>query len=197
MASPHYHPGMLDPLTEAVATLYERAIDRVLLTPERVTTAAEGRALLAAQERHEALAEQIQKVVVLAVPVARAVAAGARFTRVPWVLVSSTALSIGLTVRAGVREVQVLASLLAHRLEQATGHPPDRALVEKLTIELYLAPKKTPDVSDRRLRAGRLVRRWIFRGAFGRETRKDAGRALDQAERLDLHALAAQWRNVT
>jgi hypothetical protein len=188
---------MLEPLTDAISTLYERAIDRVLLTPERVTTAAEGKALLAAQESHEPLAEQIQKVVVLAVPVVRAVAAGARFTRVPWVLVSSTALSIGLTVRAGVREVQVLGSLLAHRLEQATGRPADRALVEKLTIELYLAPKRVPDLSDRRLRTGRLIRRWIFRGAFGRETRKDAGRALDHAERLDVGALAARWTNVT
>jgi hypothetical protein len=184
---------MLDELTDAVSSLYERALDRVLVTPERVTTAAEGKALLARQESHEALAEQIQKVVVLAVPVVRAVAAGARFTRVPWVLVSSTALSIGLTVRAGVREVQVLGSLVAHRLEQATGRPADPALVKKLTLELYLAPKRVPDVSDRRLRPGRLVRRWIFRGAFGRETRKDAGRALDQAERLDVRALAARW----
>jgi len=176
---------MLDPLTEAVATLYERALDRVLLTPERVHTAAEGKALLARQESHEALAEQIQKVVVLGVPIVRALVAGARITRVPWVLVSSTALSIGLTVRAGVREVQVLGSLIAYRLEQATGRPADPALVKKLTLELYLAPKKTPDLSDRRLRAGRLIRRWIFRGAFGRETRKDAGRALDRAERLD------------
>lgn len=184
---------MLEPLTEAVATLYERAIDRILLSPERVRTAAEGKALLARQESHEALAEHIQRVVVLAVPVVRAVVVGARFTRVPWVLVSSTALSIGLTVRTGVREVQVLGSLVAHRLEQVTGRPPDAALVKKLTIELYLAPKKTPDLSDRRLRPGRLVRRWIFRGAFGRETRKDASRALDHAERLDLRPLAARW----
>jgi hypothetical protein len=184
---------MLDELADAVSSLYERALDRVLVTPERVTTAAEGKALLARQESHEALAEQIQKVVVLAVPVVRAVAAGARFTRVPWVLVSSTALSIGLTVRAGVREVQVLGSLVAHRLEQATGRPADPALVKKLTLELYLAPKRVPDVSDRRLRPGRLVRRWIFRGAFGRETRKDASRALDQAERLDVAGLASHW----
>lgn len=184
---------MLEPLTEAVSALYERAIDRVLLTPERVTTAAEGRALLARQESHEALAEQIQKVVVLAVPVVRAVAAGARFTRLPWVLVSSTALSVGLTVRAGVREVQLLGSLVAHRLELATGRPADPALVKKLTIELYLAPKRDPDVSDRRLRPGRLVRRWVLRGAFGRETGKDAGRALDRAERLDLRPLVARW----
>jgi hypothetical protein len=92
-----------------------------------------------------------------------------------------------------VREVQVLGSLVAHRLEQATGRPADPALVKKLTLELYLAPKRVPDVSDRRLRPGRLVRRWIFRGAFGRETRKDASRALDQAERLDVAGLASRW----
>jgi hypothetical protein len=188
---------MPEALADAISNLYERAIDRVLLRPERVRTAAEGKALLAAHESHEAFAEQIQRVVVLAVPVVRAVAVGARFTRVPWVFVSSTALSISLTVRAGVREVQVLGSLLAHRLEQATGRPADPALVKKLTIELYLAPKRTPALSDRRLRPGRLVRRWIFRGALGRETRKDAGRALDQAERLDLRPIAERWAELT
>ena len=70
---------MLEQLAEAVSTLYERAIDRVLLTPERVTSAAEGRALIASQESHEALAEQIQKVVVLAAPVVRAYSVGGEF----------------------------------------------------------------------------------------------------------------------
>ena len=43
-------------LVEAVSALYERAIDRMLVASERVTSAAEGRALLASEEGTEALA---------------------------------------------------------------------------------------------------------------------------------------------
>ena len=129
----------------------------------------------------------------LAVPVLRTVARGARFTRVPWVLVASTAVSVALTVRTGVREVQVLGSLVAHRIEEATGEPADPALVKKLTVELYLAPKRVPELSDRRLRLGRLVRRWVLSGALGRDTGKAATRALETADRLDVRPLVDRW----
>ena len=56
--------------------LADAAIDRVLLTGERVTSAAEGRGLLAGEAETEALADNIQRVVVLAVPVIRTVARG-------------------------------------------------------------------------------------------------------------------------
>jgi len=69
----------------------------------------------------------------------RILARGARFTRVPWVLVASTSVSLTTTIRAGVREVRVIGSLLAHRLEQETGAAADPALVKKLAVELYLA----------------------------------------------------------
>ena len=111
------------PLVDAISSLYEHAIDRLLLTPDRVTSAAEGKRLLAADDGTEVMADQVQRVVVLAVPVVRTLARGARFTRVPWVLVATTAFSIASTLRTGVREVQVLGSLLAHRLEQADGPP--------------------------------------------------------------------------
>jgi hypothetical protein len=177
----------------SVSSLYDRAIDRTLSSPERVTSAAEGKALLASTEGGEEFAEQIQRVVVLAVPVLRAVARGARFTRIPWVLVASSTVSVGLAVRAGVREVQVLGSLIAHRIEQATGRPADPRLVKKLTVELYLEPKRAPDLSARRLRLGRLLRRWVVRGAIGRGTGKSASRALDRAETLELGPLIRQW----
>jgi hypothetical protein len=86
-------------LVEAVGSLVDAAIDRVLLTGERVTSAAEGRRLLAGEAETEALADNIQRVVVLAVPVIRTVARGARFTRVPWVMVASTTVSVGIAVR--------------------------------------------------------------------------------------------------
>jgi hypothetical protein len=183
-------------LVEAVGKLADKAIDRVLLTDERVTSAAEGKRLLAGKEDTEALAGDIQRVVVLAVPVIRRLARGARLTRVPWVMVASSAVSIGIGVRTGVRELQVLASLVAHRLEQAGGAPSDPALVKKLAIDLYLHPKRTPHLADNRLRLVRLTCKWVLSGAFGRKTSKRATKALDAAERLDASALNAHWTAV-
>ena len=184
-----------DALVETVGGLADRAIDRVLLTGEPVTSAADGKRLLASQADTEAFADDIQRVVVLAVPVVRTVARGARFTKVPWVMVASSAVAIGVAVRTGVRELQVLSSLVAHRLE-AEGVPSDPALVKKLAIDLYLAPKRTPRLSDDRLRLVRLTRKWVFSGAFGRKTSKRAAKALDAAERLDAAALSGRWEAV-
>ena len=131
-------------LVEAVEGLADAAIDRVLLTGERVTSAAEGRRLLAGEAETEALADNIQRVVVLAVPVIRTLAHGARFTRVPWVMVASTTVSVGIAIRTGVRELQVIAALVAHRLETVHGVQPDPALVKRVAVELYLDPKHAP-----------------------------------------------------
>ena len=100
--------------------------------------------------------------------------------------VASSAVSIGVTVRNGVRELQALAALLAHRFEQETGSAPDPALLRKLTVELYLKPRRAPEVSDVGLPLARLARRWIVSGALGRKTRKNTDKALDAAERLHL-----------
>ena len=67
-----------------------------------------------------------------------------------------------------------------------TGAPADPALVKKLAVELYLAPKRKPDVARLDLPLARLVRKWLFRGVFGRDTRRAAEKALDAAEQLDL-----------
>ena len=98
-------------------------------------------------------------------------------------MVASSAVSIGIAVRTGVRELQVLASFVAHRLEQATGAPSEPALVKKLAIDLYLDPKRTLHLADERLRLLRLTRQWVLSGAFGRKTSKRTTRALDAAER--------------
>jgi hypothetical protein len=182
-----------DALADAVASLYDSAIDRMLASPHRVRSAAEGRGLLASDEGGEALADQVQRVAVIAVPLVRTFARRAWLPTVPWALVASTSVSVGVAVRTGVREVRVLGSLLAHRIEQATGEPADPDLVKKLAIELYLAPKRRPDLADRRLRAGRLVRRWVFRGVLGRDTVKTAVKALEAAERLEVRPLVAAW----
>jgi hypothetical protein len=175
-----------DALVEAVATLYEQAMSRMLTRSERVTSAAEGLALLARHEHGEEFADDVQRLAVLAIPVIRMVARGARLTRVPWALLVSTALSVGLTLRTGVRELQVVGSLVAHRLEEATERPADPRLVKKLAVELYLHPRRTPNLSRRGLGVHRLVRTWVLRGAFGRSTGKAARKALEAAERLDV-----------
>ncbi|MEO5632630.1 hypothetical protein [Gaiella sp.] len=180
-------------LVEAVDGLADAAIDRVLLTGERVTSAADGRRLVAGKADTEALADNIQRVVVLPVPVIRTLAKGARFTRVPWVMVASTTVSVGIAVRTGVRELQVIAALVAHRLETGHDSPPDPALVKRVAVELYLDPKHAPDLSGDRLRLVRLTRKWIVSGAFGRNTSKQATKALDAAERLDAPAVRARW----
>ena len=175
-------------LLDAVGRLFDQAIDRILLSPERVRSAAEGKRLIAADDDAEGLTDTLQRVAVIATPIVRTLARGARWLpRVPWA-------SLIVTLRAGVHEVRVLGSLIAHRLEQATGRPADPALVKQLTLELYLSPGRTPRL-DGGLRLGKLVRRWVFRSAIGKDTRKAANKALDAAERLDVATLEALWRS--
>jgi hypothetical protein len=190
-------PGRDRRLLDAVGGLFDQVIDRILLSADRVTSAAEGKRLLAHDDDTELLTDTVQRVAVVATPVVRAVARGSRFLpRVPWVLVATTTTSLVVTLRTGVSEVRVLGSLLALRLEQATGRPADPALVKQLTLELYLSPKRTPTLTGG-LPLGRLVRRWLFRGAIGKDTRKAAGKALDAAERLDVATLESLWRAST
>jgi hypothetical protein len=177
---------MTSALVRAAGNLLDDLVDRVLRNEERVATAAEGKLLIAADDGMEEVADRVQRFVAVATPTVRVLARGARFTRVPWVLVASTAVSLTTTVRAGVREVRVLGSQLAFRLEQVNGAPADPALVKKLAVELYLAPKRKPDVARLDLPLAKLARRWLLRGVFGRDTRRAAEKALDAAERLDL-----------
>ncbi|HEU5490000.1 MAG TPA: hypothetical protein VFU84_04330 [Gaiellaceae bacterium] len=174
----------------AAGDVVHQAFERLLASDVRVTTAAEAKRLLAEHEDTEELTDAIQRFVAIATPVARIALRGARFTRVPWVLLVSSAVSMGVTVRNGVRELQALAALLAHRFEQETGAPPDPALLRKLALELYLKPRRAPDTSDLGLPLARLARRWIVSGALGRNTRGKTEKALDAAERLDIGSLA-------
>jgi hypothetical protein len=188
-------PGRDRRLLDAVGGLFDQLIDRILLSPERVTSAAEGRRLIALDDEAEDVADRVQRVAVIATPIVRTLARGSRvLPRVPWVLVASTSASLVVTIRAGVREVRVLGSLVAHRLEQETGRPADPALVKRLTLALYLAPRRAPTVSDE-LPLGRLVRKWLVRSAIGKDTRKAAWKALEAAERLDVATLESRWRS--
>jgi len=105
-------------------------------------------------------------------------------------MVGSSAVSVGIAVRAGVRELQVLASLVAHRFEHATGAPGDPALVKKLAIDLYLDPKRTLRLAYERRRFLRLTRKSVLDGGFGRKSSKRTTRALDAAEQFGHEDLA-------
>lgn len=177
----------------AAASLVDAALDRVLVGDHRVTSAAEGKGLLTSDDDLEGLSDHVQRFVGVATPTLRAVGRGARFSKVPWALLASSAVSITVTTRAGIRELQVIGSLVAYRLELATGVRPDPALVKKVAVELYLDPRSTPDVTERSLRLNRVVRRWLTSGALGSDTRKRAYRSLDAAERLDARGLATVW----
>ena len=172
--------------------LVHEVFDRLLSFETHVTTAAEAKRLLADQGDSEELTDAIQRFVAIATPVVRIVLRGARFTRSPWVLVASSAISMGVTVRNGVRELQAIAALLAYRFEEETGAPPDPALLRKLTLELYLEPRDIPDVTDVSLPLTQLARRWIVSGVFGRTTRRKTEKALDAAERLDVGHIASR-----
>jgi hypothetical protein len=180
-------------LVDAVGRLVKAAVARVLLSDDRVTSAADGKRRLAGQTETEELADKVQRVVVLATPIVRTLGRGAKFTRLPWAMLASSSVSVAIAVRAGVREIQVLSSLVAYRIEQATGRPADPRLVEKVAVDLYLDPKRKPDLTDDRLRLVRLTRKWILLGAFGRTTSKRAGKALEAAEKLDGSDLDAHW----
>lgn len=183
-------------LAQATGRLVNRAVDQVLLGDARVASAAEGRRLLEGDEQNEALAEDIQRVIVLSLPVVRAVARGAKVVKLPWVILATSALSVGIAVRTGVREIQVISSLLAHRIEETTGAPADPDLVKKLAVDLYLHPKRKLELRDDKLRLVRLSRKWALGGVFGRKTAKRAVKALSAAERLDAEAVNARWAEI-
>ena len=176
----------------ATGDVVHQAFERLLSSDLHVTSADQGKRLLAEDDDTEQMTDAIQRFVGIATPVARIALRGARFTRIPWVLVASSSVSIGVTVRTGVRELRVLAALIAHRFEEETGAQLDPALLQKLTLELYLRPRRTPDASDINLPLARLARRWIVSGALGRNTRGKTDKALDAAERLDIAAFASR-----
>ena len=178
----------------AAGDVVHQAFERLLASDVQVTTADQAKRLLAVDDDTEQMTDAIQRFVAIATPVVRIGLRGARFTRIPWVLVASSSVSIGVTVRTGVRELRVLAALLAHRFREETGGDPDAELLQKLTLELYLRPRRTPDVSGSSLPLARLARGWIVNGALGRNTRGRADKALDAAERLDVAAFASLSR---
>jgi hypothetical protein len=182
-------------LAQATARAYKSGIDRLLTSPERVASVAEANALLESDEHFEELSDRVQKVALAAVPMLRIARGAGRFARIPPVLIASTALAAGMTVRRGVRELQVIAALIEHRIEQATGERADPDLVKALAVAVYRSPKYEPaPTREAGVRLAPLAARWALRGAIGRDTGSAASRALEAADRLDAAAQAGRWK---
>ena len=89
-----HEPGTPEVVVEGDKVTVRYAIHRLL-----------GR--LAANEETEELTDAIQRFVAIATPIARIALRGARFTRIPWVLVASSAVSIGVTVTSEIGRAHV------------------------------------------------------------------------------------------
>lgn len=191
--------GALRRLLSAVGSLYERAVDAVLATPHEVTVHSDALALLDGSRGGEGeLRDQIAKVALIATPIIRRMEVARRFTRVPgvkrlpFVMSVTTVASVGAALGRGVRDVQVIGSYVASRLREVSGVDPDPELVKRLTVQLYLSPGTMPRV-DQRVGPAKLLRRWLVRGALGRDGRKQAERAVSAVTRLDVDRVLAAW----
>ena len=106
------------------------------------------------------------------------------------------AMQLGNSVRHGVREVQVLASYLIHRLREA-GVEPRRGLVTALALSISLDPERRPDIGLTPARAGAgLARLWIMRSVRTESGKSVGRRARSEAaavDRLDLRAVSKEW----
>ncbi|HEX9259115.1 MAG TPA: hypothetical protein VF855_06215 [Acidimicrobiales bacterium] len=178
----------------ALLDLYDRALDMVLSTPHRVATASDAKTLLATDPgaTTDALVGRIQQVALVVAPLVRRLGRASRKVpggrKLPWVAIGTTAASVATSLRQGVREVQVVGSYLATRIEDATGAPANPALVKALTAQLYLAPDRIPEARERPPMA-RLLGRWLVAGVLGAESVKMAHHAIDAVERLDVKNL--------
>ncbi len=204
---------MPDLVTGRVRALIDGALDRVFAEPFDVRTPEELEELVAAGPVGAGAAPAattLTAFVAAATPLARrALAAATRSSKVATKapLPSSKALKVGLasipvalrlstTARRGVRELQLLASYVIHRLRSA-GVDPDPGLVRSLTLSLYLDPARRPALDAPGGRAaGGVSRQWVLRSLGGDAepaVRARARRQADALDRLDLAALGVQW----
>lgn len=193
--------GAMRRLLGAVGSLYERAVDTVLSTPHVIDDQRQALALLDQSSSREGageLGEQIAKVALIAAPILRRMEVARRFTRVPgvkklpFVMSLTTAAAVGTALTHGVRDVQVIGSYVSSRLREVTGHAPDPKLVKQLTVQIYLSPGSPPRL-DQRIGPARLLRRWLVRGALGRDGRRQAEKAVAAVARLDVERALAAW----
>jgi hypothetical protein len=183
----------------ALGDLYDRAVDSVLIRPHDIGTANEALALAHSDFawNADALTDQVRKVAMIVLPLLRRTGMVARapgLRRVPSIALATTFAAVSTQLWSGVKELQILAALVATRLRRA-GYEPDPPLVKRLTIELYTHPDRQPTLMSVPSSITRVLARWTVAGVFGRNTSGRAEQAFIAAERLDLDAVMAQWQH--
>jgi hypothetical protein len=182
----------------ALGDLYDRAVDSVLIRPHEIATADEAEALARSDFawNADALTDQVRKVALVLLPLLRRTGMVARapgLRRVPSIAVATTVAAVSTQLWSGVKELQILAALVATRLRRA-GYEADPPLVKRLTIELYSHPERQPTLESVPTSITKMLARWAVAGVFGRNTSTRARKAYVAAEHLDLHAVMAQWQ---
>ena len=198
-SGPRAVPGQL---TDRARRMVDHALDRVFDEPyeihseddvERVMT--EHRATMSFASS-AALAGFVER----ALPLAKLTTKAGKKIPMPAIKYTIAAIPIamqlGNSVRHGIREVQVLASYLIHRLREA-GIEPKRGLVTALALSISLDPERRPDLSLTPARAGAgLARLWIMR-SMRKESGKTVGRraraGAAAVDRLDLRSVSKDW----
>jgi hypothetical protein len=108
------------------------------------------------------------------------------------------AMQLGSSVRHGVREIQVIASYVIHRLREE-GVEPRRGLVTALALSIALDPERRPDMGLTPGRAGAgLARLWILR-SMGKQSTKSLTRRAEAeiaaVDRLDFREVTKEWES--
>ncbi len=110
----------------------------------------------------------------------------------------TVAMEFGLNARDGLRELQVLASLLVGRL-RAEGYPVEPELVRRTVLAVYLEPGNRPDLRiPLHRRTLHLARRWTFNTLplTGRHQASLVRRRVDTMAGLYLSVLLEDWARV-
>jgi len=179
-----------------LATIVEQALDAVFESNFDVRSAWEALELLDAPETR--VKESVARRATEWAATRAVVRVGSRFgARVAGRLAVPVglALEFGFAARDGVRELQVLAGFLVHRL-RAAGHPVDRELVRRATLAVYLEPARRPDLRTPVARRALAVARVWSVDAIPLTDRRRQQRTrarVDFIARLDLDVLHHDW----
>jgi len=189
-------------LTDRARRMTDAALDRVFDEPFEIRSADDFERVMG--EHHVAMsfatAGALAGFVERALPVAKLSTKAGKKIPMPAIKYTLAAIPIamqlGNSVRHGIREIQVIASYLIHRLREA-GVEPRRELVSALALSIYLEPERRPDVGLTPGRAGPgLARTWIMRSIRKESTTVLARRAradVEAVDRLDLRSVSKEW----
>jgi hypothetical protein len=189
-------------LTDRARRMADAALDRVFDEPFEIRSADDFERVVA--EHHVAMsfatAGTLAAFVERALPIAKLSTKAGKKLPMPAIKYTLAAIPIamqlGTSVRQGIREIQVIASYLIHRLREA-GVEPRRGLVTSLALSIYLDPERRPDLGLTPGRAATaLTRAWITRSMGKQSTKsliKRAHAEIAAVDRLDLRSASKEW----